>query len=120
MSVSTASATTRPGQNVLFKTGWIILIIAAGLMTLNHLVLMFVLKDPILFLGWTVFNLYSLLVIAIPFRRLEKWAWYATWILAIGLAAAGINDSSLILFYCGFAAACVLGLLLTMRDFFQV
>jgi len=43
-------------------------------MTLNHLSLMFILDDPVLFLGYAAFNLYALLVIAIPFRRCEKWA----------------------------------------------
>ena len=83
-------------------------------------VLMFVLDNPVLFMGYAAFNLYALLVIAIPFRRQETWAWYATWILPIGLAgsAALAADPNITPFYDAVAAACVLGLLLTMRDFF--
>jgi hypothetical protein len=115
------SATVNVSHNARFKTGRIILLVAAALMTLNHAVLMFVLDDPVLFLGYAAFNLYALLVIAIPFRRHEKWAWYATWILPIGLAAAALaGDPNITLFYYGVAAACVLGLLLTMREFFAV
>jgi hypothetical protein len=116
------SATVNVSHNARFKTGWIILLVAAALMTLNHIGLMFVLDNRVLFMGYAAFNLYALLVIAIPFRRCEKWAWYATWILPIGLAvsAALAGDSNITPFYDAVAAACVLGLLLTMRDFFAV
>jgi len=109
-------------HNARFKTGWIILLVAAALMTLNHAVLMFVLDEPVLFLGYTAFTLYALVVIAIPFRRCERWAWYATWILPVGLAGAAVlaADPNITLFYYGVAAACGLGLLLTKRDFFAV
>ena len=103
-----------------FQIGRIILLVAAGLMTLNHSVLIFALDDPVLFMGYAAFNLYALIVIAIPFRRHEKWAWYATWILPIGLAIPASTDPKLAPFYYIVAAACVLGLLLTMRDFFAV
>jgi hypothetical protein len=103
-----------------FQIGRIILLVAAGLMTLNHSVLIFALDNPVLFMGYAAFNLYALIVIAIPFRRHEKWAWYATWILPIGLAIPASTDPKLAPFYYIVAAACVLGLLLTMRDFFAV
>src|SRR5687767_3994363 len=101
-----------------FKMGRIILMIATALMTLNHGVLMFVLDEPVLFLGFAAFNLYALLVIAIPFRRHELWAWYATWILPVGLAIPAFSDPNIAPFYFVIAAACALALLLTMRDFF--
>jgi len=107
------------GHTSRFHIGRIILLVAAALMTLNHTVLFFALDNPVLFLGYAAFNLYALIVIAIPFRRYEKWAWYATWILPIGLALPA-TDPKLAPFYSIVAAACVLGLLLTMRDFFAV
>src|SRR5215211_796824 len=115
-------ATANVSHNARFKTGRIILLVAAALMTLNDAVLMFVLDDPVLFLGYAAFNLYALLVIAIPFRRGEKWAWYATWILPSGLALSAVlaGDPKITPFYLAVAAACVLGLLLTMRDFFAI
>jgi hypothetical protein len=103
-----------------FKIGRIILLVAAALMVLNHAVLIFALDEPVLFLGYTAFNLYALLVVVIPFRRGEKWAWYTTWLLPLGLAGAAAlaGDPNITFFYYGVALACVLGLLLTMRGFF--
>lgn len=112
------SAIVATGQSTLFKAGWIVLAAAAALMTLNHLWLIFFLDDPPLFVGWTAFNLYALLVVLIPFRRLEKWAWYTTWILPIALAAGGFIAPDIALFYYAVAAVCALGMLLTVRDFF--
>lgn len=112
------SATVNAGQSLLFKSGWIVLLLSAALMTLNHFVLVFFLVEPVLFVGWTAFNLYSVLIIAIPFRRLEKWAWYATWILPFGLASGGFAAPDIAAFYYAVAAVCVLGLLLTMRELF--
>ena len=116
------AATVNVGHTSRFHIGRIILLVAAGLMTLNHLSLMFIIGDPVLFMGYAIFNLYALVVIAIPFRRCEKWAWYATWILPVGLAASAAlaGDPNIAPIYYGVAAACVLGLLLTMRDFFAV
>ena len=116
------STTANVSHNARFKAGRIILLVAAALLTLNHVALMFVLDNRILFMGYAAFNLYALVVITIPFRRCEKWAWYATWILPIGLvvSAALAGDPNITPFYYAVAAACVLGLLLTMRDFFVV
>jgi len=113
------SVSTIPVQNSRFKFGWIILLISATLMTLNHFSLIFILDEPTLFAGFAVFNLYALIVILIPFRRGEKWAWGATWLLPIGLALPALisNDPGIAIFYYAVAAVCGLGLLLTMRDF---
>ena len=105
------------GQNSRFKIGRMILLAAAALMTLNHFVLIFALDEPTLFTGFTVFTLYAFLVIYIPFQQREKWAWVATWILPIGLAVPAFTDPNIALLYYTFAAACVVGLLLTMPEF---
>ena len=115
-----ASAPVNVSRNSLSRIGWIVLLVSATLMTLNHFGLIFFLDDPVLFLGWTTFNLYALLIIVIPFRRREKWAWYATWILPIGLAAGGVTAPDIAVFYYAVAAACVLGLLLTVQNVFAV
>lgn len=108
------------GQNARFKIGRIILLAAAALMTLNHVTLIFAEDEPILFTGFAAFTLYAFLVIYFPFRRQEKWAWAATWILPSGLASPAfiISDPNIAIFYYTVAAACVVGLLLTMPDFF--
>jgi hypothetical protein len=115
---STVSAPIAVERDARFRIGWIILLGAAALMTLNHAVLTFVLRQPVLFIGFAAFNLYALVVIAIPFRRHERWAWYSTWILPVGLAAPGFTDPNIAIFYYAIAAACVVGLLLTRRGFF--
>jgi hypothetical protein len=112
---------TIPASNSRFKIGWIILLVSAALMTLNHFSLIFILKEPVLFTGFAVFNLYAFMIIWIPFRRGEKWAWGVTWLLPIGLALPAwiSNDPGLAIFYYAVAAVCGLGLLLTMQDFFS-
>jgi hypothetical protein len=105
-------------KNTRFKAGWIILLVSAALMTLMHFSLIFILKDPVLFLGFTIFNLYAFLVLLIPFRQGNQWAWVATWLLPIGLALPATLDPG-IAFYYGVTAVCVVGLLLTMKDFFK-
>lgn len=103
-----------------FHVGRIILLVTAGLMLLNHAILMFVLDQPLLFLGYAAFNGYALAVIAIPFRRYETWAWYVTWMLPIGLTIAAVvaRDPGIMPFYMGVAVAAACGLLLTMQSFF--
>ena len=89
-------------------------------MTFNHAVLIFVLDNATLFLGYAAFSLYALVIIAIPFRQRERWAWYATWILPLGLAIPAFSDPNITFFYLTVAAAGVVGLLLAMRDFFAI
>ena len=102
-------------QSRRFKTGWVILLVLAILMTLNHFVLIFALDEPDLFIGYTAFNLYAVLVIYFPLRQGQKWAWLSTWILPIGLAMpALLSDPNIAIFYYSVAAGCVLGLLLSM------
>jgi hypothetical protein len=113
------SANTIVAQNSRFKVGWIILLIIAALTTLMHFGLIFFLDEPVLFTGFAAFNLYAFTVILIPFRRGEKWAWITTWVLPVGLALPAINDPDIALYYFAIAALCILGLLLTMRDFFS-
>jgi hypothetical protein len=82
--MTTQTLTTR---NNTFTIGWIVLLVIAALATLNHIMLP-VYGDPVTFaLGWTGYSLYATVVIAIPFRRGERWAWYTSWILVIGFAA---------------------------------
>jgi hypothetical protein len=113
------SANTILVPNSRFKFVWITLLLLAALMTLMHFSLIFFLDEPVLFTGFAVFNLYALIVILIPFRQGEKWAWLATWLLPIGLALPAAFDPDIAIFYFAFAAICVLGLFLTMQDFFS-
>ncbi|KPK02931.1 MAG: hypothetical protein AMJ56_20355 [Anaerolineae bacterium SG8_19] len=111
--------TTIVTHNTRFRIGWIALLVSAALMSLTHFSLIFILDEPVLFTGFALFNLYALLVVLIPFRRDEKWAWTTTWLLPIGLALPAALDPDIMFFYFAVAAVCVLGLLLTMPAFFS-
>ncbi|MGL4649496.1 MAG: hypothetical protein ACRC1H_08800 [Caldilineaceae bacterium] len=108
-------ATSRAGNS--YAVGWVLLLLVAGLMTLNHVSMAFILDEPELFVGFTFFNLYALAVLAIPFHRREMWAWSTTWLLPVGLAIPAFLDANIAAFYLTAAAVCVLGLLLTTRAF---
>lgn len=100
-----------------FKAGWGALIVSAALMALVHFSLIFILGEPVLFTGFAFFNTYALLVILVPFRRGEKWAWMAVWLLPTGLALPAAFDPDIMFFYFGVAAICVAGLLMTLPAF---
>ena len=111
------SAIVSSTHNIRFKTGWILLLFAAGLMALNHFMMIFVLDEATLFIGYTVFSFYALVVLLIPFRRYERWAWYCTWLLPVGLAAPAYLNTEIAIMYYTVAAVCVAGLLLTRPEF---
>lgn len=104
-------------KNTRFKAGWILLLVITGLIAMMHLGLIFWEDEPVLFIGFTAFNLYALLVLAIPFRRRERWAWLASWILPVGIALPAASDPNIAPIYYALAGGLVLGLLVTVRDF---
>lgn len=102
-----------------FKIGWAILLGIAALTTVGHFTMIFFLEAPTLFTGYASFNLYAFIVLLIPYRHVEKWAWYATWIFTIGLALAAVFDPNIAVYYYTVAALCILGQLLCMPEFFR-
>ncbi len=80
------STQTKVTDSATFNIGWIVLLVIAVLATLNHIMLPTYGDPVVLSIGWTGYSLYAILVLAIPFRRGERWAWYASWILVIGFA----------------------------------
>lgn len=113
------SVASLPASSVQFKAGWILLLGSAALVFVAHLGLVFVLDEPVLFIGYAIFNLYALIVVLIPFRHGEKWGWAVTWLLPIGLAVPAAFDLDILPYYLGVAAICVLGLVLTVRPVFS-
>ncbi len=114
------STQTKAADSAAFNIGWITLLVISGLATLNHIMLP-TYGDPVTFaLGWTGYSLYATVVLAIPFRRGERWAWYSTWILVIGFAAPIlISQESYVVAYLIAAAVMALSLLLTRPAFFR-
>lgn len=109
---------TRLAQNSRFKIGWLLLLVTAALMLINHLMLIFVLEEALLFTLAAAFNLYALIVILIPLRRGEKWAWLTTWILPVVFVVTSLNDRNIAIFYLSVAVVCAAGLLVIAQDFF--
>jgi hypothetical protein len=107
-------------RSTTFKMGWIALLVISALAALWHIIAAFLIpNEATLFTGWAAFNLYSTIVLYIPFRRGEKWAWYTTWILVIGFASTIFFSSTIGVWYLTAAGVMALGLLLTRTAFFQ-
>jgi len=118
--MSTQTGTTRSAP---FEIGWFTLLVISVLATLNHIMLPAYGDDVGLAIGWTGFSLYAIVVLAIPFHRGERWAWYASWILVIGFAAPIlVSQESYIVYIVAYliaAGVMALCLLLTRPAFFQ-
>jgi len=115
--MSTQSKVT---HNDTFTIGWIVLMFIAVLATLNHIMLPAYGDDVALAIGWTGYSLYAIVVLAIPFRLGERWAWYSTWILVIGFAIPIlINQEIYVVAYLIAAGLMALSLLLTRPAIFR-
>jgi len=115
------STQTMATRTTTFKIGWIALLVISVLMALNHIMLIFVMRDEsLLFIGWAAFNLVSTALLYIPFRRGEKWAWYTSWILVIGFAVPMLFTTDVFaVMYLIIAVVMALALFLTRSAFFQ-
>jgi uncharacterized membrane protein YhaH (DUF805 family) len=115
MSIQTIAAP----RNSAFKIGWVALLVISALAALWHTAAVFVMRaEATLFLGWAAFNLYSTIVLYVPFRRGEKWAWYTSWILVIGFAAPILLiQEDFAVYYLGAAVVMAISLLLTRPAF---
>lgn len=115
------STQTVPARATLFNLGWVALLTISGLATLNHLILIFVMPDEAtLFLGWAAYNLYATVVLYIPFRRGETWAWFLTWTLVLGFALPILfSADAFAVWYLAAAGVMTVSLLLTRSVFFS-
>lgn len=107
-------------RSTRFKIGWIALLLISAVATLNHIFLIFaVMDEATLFVGWAAYTLYSAVVLFIPFRSGERWAWYTSWTLAVGFAFPILfTRESFATWYLIAAGLMALGLLLTRPGFF--
>lgn len=69
---------------VLFRIGWWVLLASTLLFALNHLVgaatFAASADERVMFLIFGALNLLALVVVIVPYRARERWAWWATWI----------------------------------------
>jgi hypothetical protein len=104
----------------VFKTGWWILISLSALSVVMHAGLLFALPDEeLLFLGLVVFSLYSVAVLLFPYRRGEKWAWFATWLIVLAFAVVILFNSDLGGMYLAMSGLMAVGQILTRAAFFS-
>jgi len=65
-------------------------------------------------------GLLAAVISVIPFRRGERWAWYALWLLPVTIGAVTarmlINEYSAGYYYTGLTAVAVVGLILPIRE----
>ncbi|UUZ58910.1 ATP-binding cassette domain-containing protein [Nocardioides sp. B-3] len=73
------------------RVGWAVLVVTAAPGMVNHAAGVFVIADedpePLMFAAFTATNAYALVVLLVPFRRRQYWAWAVT---RVNIAATGI------------------------------
>jgi hypothetical protein len=78
-------------RSTAFRVGWLVLVVAAALGVIAHGTGVFVIAqeepEPLMFAAFAATNAYALVVLLVPYRRLERWAWAVTW---INVAATGM------------------------------
>ena len=69
---------------MLFRIGWWVLVVSTGLFALNHLAgtAAFATSDDeqMMFPVLAALQLLALIVLLVPYRAREPWAWWAIWI----------------------------------------
>jgi hypothetical protein len=106
------------------RIAWIVMVVLAAGSTVNSFVRVFWESAPEPVVGWVGFSLLATVILLIPFLRGERWAWYSTWILALGFASvavvtAGPRFGRVGIGYLGGGAIVALCLLVTRRMFFH-
>jgi hypothetical protein len=106
-------------QSIGYKIGWWILIGFNVWSVIGHAVFIFIYPAVSLFRIWTAFHLIAVVILLIPYRRGEKWAWYLVWIIILPMALVIINEQSFIgSSYLVAAGLMAIGQLLTRPAFF--
>jgi hypothetical protein len=72
-----------------------------------------------IFVAWATMNVLAAMILFTPYRRGERWAWYAIWVLIISFATIIFFNAQIGPIYLGEAALLVVGQLLNYRAFSQ-
>ncbi|MGC4154836.1 MAG: hypothetical protein QM628_17430 [Propionicimonas sp.] len=92
-----------------FRIGWWTITVSTTLFALNHLVGAWAFAssddEQMMFLALAALQALSLIVLIVPYRRFERWAWRALWIQIAAMAATlVVFRSTLGLVYAAVAA----------------
>jgi hypothetical protein len=78
-------------RRVLFRIGWIVLLVLSALFAVNHIAGIWFIAgsndESQMFEAFGIVNLLAVVLLAIPYRRLEWWSWLALWLTVIPIAA---------------------------------
>jgi hypothetical protein len=106
-------------QSTAFRLGWWVLFGISVVSVLSYVVLIFVVPDLVdSFIAWATFSLYSALVLLIPYRHGERWAWFLTWVLVVPAVVLSLNDRDAAPYFLAAVGLTVIGQLLTRSAFF--
>lgn len=116
-----AEQSRRVPRSTTEKIGWWILLVPTALILLNHAVGAFAFAegttDRLMFTVYALLNVYTLVVIVIPLRRREPWAWWLTWVAVASFVACFLlslaSDPSVGWLYLAIGAVMAVGLALT-------
>ena len=114
---------SRRAPTILFRVGWWVLVVLTAVLVANHAlgVLAYATSDDerALFAIFLAFNVLTLVVLLIPYRRRERWSWWATWIPvatnALPLVLFSIDE--VVVFYAAGAAVMAAAQLTTLPAF---
>jgi len=80
------------------RVGVLVLVTATVLGVVNHSAGVFVIAEedpePLMFAAFAAVNTYALVVLLVPYRRRELWAWAVTWVnvTATGMVFVWLRD----------------------------
>jgi len=106
-------------EKIQVRIGYWILVLLAASSGINSFVRIFLEPFPEFVVGWVAASLFAAIVLLIPFRKGERWAWYASWIFGALLASVSLWGAQVGVYYLAAAAVVALCLLLTHPIFFQ-
>lgn len=102
-----------------FRIAWALLVTLSIATAINSLVRLFLEPTPEFVAGWVATAMLSAVLLLIPFRKRERWAWFSAWIFVALLASVFVLGSHVGLYYLGAGVIGALCLLLTFPAFFQ-
>jgi hypothetical protein len=110
---------TIPTRKTGFTIGWAILLFVTAGNVLSHGIMMFLYPDAVIVhLAWAAFNLLAVLILLVPYRSGEPWAWYALWATILVYAATVLLAPQYAVFYLVQTALMSVGQVLAFRPFF--
>ena len=109
----------KTNESSVSKIGWGILLFVTISNVVGHIGLLFFDNLDTIFVAWATMNVLATMILFTPYRRGERWAWYAIWVLIIPFATIIFFNAQIGPIYLGEAALLVVGQLLSYRAFSQ-